>query len=105
MMDKILYLLPLEVVVLLPSRPNTFTLLLMLHLTPAAELGTSDLLVDLSCEYIQVKELVLRTCVPELHGAKMVVSSILDVLAKKILCRGMVKNELSAMVMRLITWI
>ena len=103
MMDGILYLLPLEAVVSLPSRPSPFALLLTLHLAPVAELGMSDLLVDPSCEYIQVKELVLGTCVPELHGAKMGVSSILDVLAKKILCRGTVKNELSSAVMRLVT--
>lgn len=63
----------------------------------------ADLLVDPSLEYVQVEELVLGTCVPELHGAQTGVGSILDVLAKKILCRGTVKNELSSTVVRLIT--
>ena len=43
-------------------------------------------------------------CVPELHGTQMGVGSILDVLVKKILGRGMVKNELSLMVVHLIMW-
>ena len=92
----------LELVVSL-SRLSTFALLLSLHLAPVEELGKSDLLVDPSLEYVQVEELVLGTCVPELHGAQTGVGSILDVLAKKILCRGTVKNELSSTVVRLIT--
>jgi hypothetical protein len=84
------------------SRFCFLLLLVALQLTPVDELGMSDLLVDPSPEYIQVEELILWTCVPELHGAQMGVGSILDVLTKKILCRRMDKNELSLMVMGVI---
>ena len=94
------YLMALELVVALSRL--CFLLLLPLQLAPVNELGTSDLLVDLSPEYIQVRELVLRTCVPELHGTQKGVGSILDILAKKIFCGRMVKNELSLMVMHFI---
>lgn len=45
-------------------------LLLALLLAPVDELVAPDLLVDSSSEHIQVKELVLRTCVPEFHWAQ-----------------------------------
>ena len=92
----------LELVVSL-SRLSTFALLLTLHLAPVEELGKSDLLVDPFLEFVQVEELVLGMCVAELRWAQTGVGSILDVLAKKILCRGTVKNELSSMVVRLPT--
>jgi hypothetical protein len=92
----------LELVVLLST--STFSLFLMLHLTPVVELGKSDLSVDPFLEYFQLKELVLGMCVPELHRAQMGVGSILDVLMRKILGRRMVKNELSLMVVHLIMW-
>ena len=43
---------------------------MMLQLTPIDELLTSNFLVDLSSEYIQVKKLVLLPRVPELHWAQ-----------------------------------
>lgn len=81
------------------ARFSFLLLLLMLHLTPVDELGASDLLVDSSLEHFQVKELVLRTRVPELHRGQTWIGSILYVLTKKILCGRTVKNELSLTVM------
>ena len=83
----------------------TFALLLLpFHLAPVYELVASNLLVDALSEYLQIEELVLRTCVPELHGAEEGIRSVLDVAAKQILGRGAVENGLSSAVVCFVTW-
>jgi len=62
-----------------------FPLLLTLHLAPIDELVAPDFLVDSSTEYVQIKELVLWSHVPEFHWGQMWIGTILDVLAEKIM--------------------
>jgi len=64
----------------------------MLHLAPIDELVAPDFLVDSSMEYVQIKELVLRSRVPEFHWGQMWIGTILNVLAEKIPCRMTVKG-------------